>query len=278
MKQTIKLVGLDLDGTLLTTDHRITPRTRNAIARANAAGCLVIPATGRPLKGVPQEFLEIPGVDWAVTANGSTITDLSGKNSPMKFWIPTEDWFMVWDLTKDLNRVMDAFIDGAGCSTAALLERAEEWAPPGLADYIRKSRHAVSDVQEFVRGFEQIEKANLFFQDQKERMEAKRRIEATGRFEVTSSAPNNLELNAAGVSKGQALLVLAQKLGFEKSQVMACGDSGNDAVMLQKVGLGVAMGNADKEIRQLADYVTASNDEDGVAKAIEKFVLGEEIE
>ena len=278
MKQTIKLVGLDLDGTLLTTDHRITSRTRDAIARANAAGCLVIPATGRPLKGVPAEFLEIPGVDWAVTANGSTITDLTGKHPPMKFWIPTEHWFMVWDLTKDLNRVMDAFVDGVGCSTAALLERAEEWAPPGMADYIRQSRHAVPDVREFIRGFEQIEKANLFFQDQQERMEAKRRIEATGLFEVTSSAPNNLELNAAGVSKGQALLELAQQLGFEKSQVMACGDSGNDTVMLQKVGLGVAMGNASKEIQQLADYVTASNNEDGVAKAIEKFVLGEKFE
>ncbi len=275
MTYDIKLVGLDLDGTLLTTDHRITDRTREAIARATASGCLVVPATGRPLKGVPQEFLDIPGVDWAVTANGATVTDLTGREQPWHFWIPVEDWFRVKELLKDLDPVQDLFVNGCGYNSEKMMETVEEWAPLGLAPYMRKSRRSVPDLDAFARTLDKIEKANLFFQDPQARLEAKRRLDKAGFFAVTSSAPNNWELNAVGVNKGRALLALGERLGLRKEQVMACGDSGNDEVMLRTVGLGVAMGNASEAIKKAADRVTASNDEDGVAKAIEKYVLGE---
>ena len=98
------------------------------------------------------------------------------------------------------------------------------------------------------------------------------KAEAMG-LEVTSSLPTNLELNAGGVNKGRGLLALAKALGFAREQVMACGDSGNDAAMLKAVGLGVAMGNATPDILAAADAVTDTNDRDGVAKALERFVL-----
>lgn len=271
----IKLVGLDLDGTVLHNDHTIGPRTAGAIRRANEQGCLVIPATGRPLRGVPRDFLSIPGVNWAVTANGATVTDLTGAHEPLHFWIPVENWFLAKKLTAHLNCVLDLFVDGCAYNNESLMEKAEEWAPPGMADYIRQSRRSVPDVTEFARTLTGVEKANLFFYDPSQRMEARRILKETGLFAVTSSAPNNLELNAAGVNKGRALLELAKIMGWQKQQVMACGDSDNDAAMLQAVGLGVAMGNASPEIKALAHYVTASNEEDGVARALEKFVLAD---
>lgn len=274
MKQDIRLVGLDLDGTLLTCDQRITPRTKRAIQRANQAGCLVIPATGRAVQDIPEEFLQIPGVDWAVTTNGATVVDLTGKNEPLRFWIPTQHWMLAQQLTSDLDVAQDVFVNGHGYTSAELLERVEEWAPPGLAEYIRKSRRPLPDVAEFAKQFDKVEKTNLFFSDLAQRQEARRRLEKTGVFAVTSSAPNNLELNAAGVNKGRALLALAQKLGFEARQVMACGDSENDADMLRAVGLSVAMGNASPQIQSLADWVTDTNNQDGVAKALERFVPG----
>ena len=85
---------------------------------------------------------------------------------------------------------------------------------------------------------------------------------------------NNLEVSDEGATKGLALLELGRMLGLEKSQVMACGDSENDLAMLEAVGLGVAMGNALLAIQQKAAAVTATNDEDGVALALEKYVLG----
>ena len=90
---------------------------------------------------------------------------------------------------------------------------------------------------------------------------------------VTGALANNIEVNARGVNKGNGLLMLGKILGIEKEEIMACGDGLNDLAMLRAVGFGVAMANGNEEVKKYADYVTGSNDEDGVAKAIEKFVL-----
>ena len=96
---------------------------------------------------------------------------------------------------------------------------------------------------------------------------------AAGPTEITTSLDSNLEINAPGVTKGSALLALAKHLGLARSQLMAMGDSGNDLAMLQAAGLGVAMGNATEEVKAAADAVSADNNHDGVAVAIEKYVL-----
>ena len=91
--------------------------------------------------------------------------------------------------------------------------------------------------------------------------------------EITTSIEKNLELNAPGVNKGTGLMMLARRLGLRPDQVMACGDSGNDLEMIRRAGLGVAMGNSTRPVLEAADYVTLDNNHDGVAAAIEKFVL-----
>ena len=90
---------------------------------------------------------------------------------------------------------------------------------------------------------------------------------------ATSSIAENVEINAAAANKGQALLALAAHLGLRPEQTMAFGDGLNDVTMLRDAGVGVAMGNASDEIRALADVVTASCDEDGVAQVIEQLLL-----
>ena len=83
----------------------------------------------------------------------------------------------------------------------------------------------------------------------------------------------NLEINAPGVNKGMGLIQLGRLLGIEREEIMACGDGNNDLMMLKEVGFGVAMANGADEVKEVADYITLSNEEDGVAAAIEKFVL-----
>ena len=90
---------------------------------------------------------------------------------------------------------------------------------------------------------------------------------------MTESFLNNIEVNAAGVSKGKSLVNLGKLLGITREEIMACGDGTNDMNMLQEVGLGVDMANAVDEVKRAADVITASNDEEGVAEAIEKYVL-----
>ena len=94
-----------------------------------------------------------------------------------------------------------------------------------------------------------------------------------GNLSISDSMGTNLEINAPGVNKGMGLIQLGRLLGIEREEIMACGDGLNDLAMLRAVGFGVAMANGNEEVKKYADYVTGSNDEDGVAKAIEKFVL-----
>ena len=96
-------------------------------------------------------------------------------------------------------------------------------------------------------------------------------------FELSGGIPENIEVNAKGVDKGRALLALAGRLGFSRGQTMACGDASNDVAMLRAAGLGVAMGNATPEAVAAADVQTDTNNNDGVAKAIRRWVLGEEV-
>lgn len=270
----IRLVGLDIDGTLLNSTGQLTRRTEKAIRACIEAGCHVVPASGRPWGGLPGAFTSIPGVDWAVTANGATLVDLAAGQVAERRWMSREDWFFAWDLTAGFDRVMDLFLDGWGYSETAKLARAEEWAPAGLAGYLRSSRRAVEDVPAFARQQAAIEKANLFFTDPAQRLEAWRLLEESGRFEVSSSSAVGIELNAKGVDKAEGLFALGRRLGIEPAFIMACGDSGNDLPMLRRAGVGVAMGNAAPEVKAAARFVTDTNDNDGVAKALERFVLG----
>ena len=169
---------------------------------------------------------------------------------------------------------MDLFLDGWGYSDRAKLARAEEWAAPGMADYIRRSRRSVEDVHALACRHREIEKANLFFTCPAQRREAWRLLEESGRFEVSTSSAVGIELNAKGVDKAEGLFALGRRLGLEPARIMACGDSGNDLPMLRRAGAGVAMGNAAPEVKAAARFVTDSNDNDGVAKALERFVLG----
>lgn len=270
----IRLVGLDIDGTLLNSAGQLTMRTEQAIRACIAAGCLVVPASGRPWGGLPKAFTSIPGVDWAVTANGATLVDLAAGQVAERRWMSREDWFYAWDLTAGFDRVMDLFLDGWGYSEAAKLERAEDWAPPGMAGYLRSSRRSVENVHTFAGQQAAIEKANLFFTHPAQRLEAWRLLEESGRFEVSASSAVGIELNAKGVDKAEGLLALGRRLGIQPAFIMACGDAGNDLPMLRRAGVGVAMGNAAPAVKSAARFVTDTNDNDGVAKALERFVLG----
>lgn len=269
----IRLVGLDLDGTVLDSNKQISARTLQTIARANAQGCLVIPATGRPLAAVPREFLEIPGVDYAVTSNGATVVETATGNILCKTWLTVEQVQEVRRLVEGLYLVWDVFVEGQGYTQQKDLDRVAQWAPKGMEGYLAKTRKPVEDMEEFIGRQVGFEKCNLFFDDEAKRSKARQLIEQLGCYTVVSSTESNLEISAPGADKGTALLALGRKLGIAPQQVMACGDSENDAAMLQAVGLSVAMGNAPESIRQLSHTVTDTNDRDGVAKALERYVL-----
>ena len=273
--QNIRLVALDLDGTVFNDKKEITPRTLAALRAACAQGVVVLPATGRTASGVPAAFTSIPGVQYALTSNGASVVNLHTGEQLVNQSFATEDALKIYDILERGGGMMSIFIGGKSYTTRANAENHMDVVPENLKEYFRTTRIEVEDMHATLRAHaHEIEKYSMIYHTEAERDAAWREVERTcPGMELTSSLPRNMEINAPGVTKGSGLLALADYLGLARDQTMAVGDSGNDRAMLEAAGLGVAMGNATNEIREIADVITDDNNHDGVAVAIEKYVL-----
>ena len=141
-------------------------------------------------------------------------------------------------------------------------------------NYVRTTRIAVPDIQDVItKENRSMDKVQALFADMEERAAAWKELSELKELELVGSLSYNIEINAAGVNKGTALVALGEMLGIPRESIMACGDGDNDVHLLREVGFGVAMANAQPQVKKAADYITASNDEDGVARAIEKYAL-----
>lgn len=275
MNRNIKMIGMDLDGTLLNTDKKLTDYTKNVLAKAIEQGCTVLVATGRPVTAVPKELLEFPGMRYAVTANGARIMDVEKGNTIYENLLSPETAKQVLEVLAEYDDVYEIFIDGKGYTKADCLQRIDHYfEAPSMQEYMLTTRIPVEDVTETMFQYNRpVDKVHGIFHSVKERNDAAKRLEHIPGIVVAGAFANNLEANAAGTNKGIALLKLGEMLGIKQEEIMACGDGMNDYEMLKTVGFGVAMKNADERVKEIADYVTDTNDEDGVAKAIERFVL-----
>lgn len=145
---------------------------------------------------------------------------------------------------------------------------------PNMWDYFLRTRIAVDRLEDLLDEKEgNLDKVQMLFADMEEREEAWKELEREGVFELVGSLQYNIEINAVGVNKGTGLVNLGKMLGIRREEIMACGDGDNDIAMLKEVGFGVAMANAEEKVKAVADYITESNNDEGAAKAIEKFVL-----
>lgn len=275
MKQDIRLIGLDLDETLLTKNKTVSPRVMETIGRAVDKGIFVLPATGRPLQGIPDEVLAIPRLQYAVTSNGARVHNIQTGEVIYSDCFSKEKALEILRLCLPMDTQVGVFAGGKGYCSPKNLDYLRLNAGPDLEKYLRISRVAVEDLESFVEKSEEpIEKISIYFKGMELRQQLKQRLEDRGDLSVTSSIEHNLELNTATANKGTALLALGEKLGFDQSQIMAMGDNSNDVAMLEAAGFGVAMGNAPDWVKERADYVTLTNEQDGVAAAIE-YVMSE---
>ena len=258
MKIKTRMIGMDLDGTLLKSDKELTQYTKDVLKRAIEQGIIVMPATGRPITGVPKELLEFPGIRYAVTANGGR--DIAE---------------VMLDVFEHYDTFREIYFDGVGYASREALEHIGKYlSVPVMANYIMSTRVAVDDVRvKFDETKLPVDKIQALFTSVEDRDAARKEIEDVPGIEITGALPMNLEINAAGVNKGKAMIELGKLLGIPREEIMAFGDGNNDLKMLKEVGTGVAMENAIPSVKEAADYVTLSNDEEGVAKFIEKYVL-----
>lgn len=272
----IKMIGLDLDGTLLTDKKEITSRTMQALRAAIDRGIIVLIATGRPLTGIPEEIRAIPGMRYALTSNGAKVMDVLENRVVEEHLLSAELAEKALEICGKYDTLQEVYYDGISFAPEDMRDRIPRYHKnPNMWEYIQKTRVWKQDILQMVRRSRQgLDKIQILFADMEERTRAWRELSEVEGLELVGSLGYNIEINAAGVNKGTGLVSLGRRLGIKREEIMACGDGDNDTLMLREVGFGVAMANAEEEVKKAADYITLSNEEDGVAQAIEKFALG----
>lgn len=272
----IRMIGLDMDGTLLTTEKELTEHTREVLREAIDRGVVVLPATGRPLAGIPEEVLKFPGVRYAVASNGARIVDLKENRVIYEDLVPYETGRRVLEICSRYDSMLEIYYDGVGYAEEEKLKHLDEYVPRlPMARYIASSRRPVADVRAMHEERKApTDKVQALFRTTEECKKAWKEVEKEiPDIEITGALSNNIEVNAKGVNKGRGLMILGELLGIHREEIMAVGDGSNDIAMLREAGLGVAMENATEAVKAAADVVTLSNDQEGAAAAIEKYVL-----
>ena len=275
MEHKIKMIGLDLDGTLLTDKKELTARTKAVISSALRRGIVVLVATGRPWMGIPEELRNFPGMRYALTSNGARIIDAQEERVIEEHLLSPELALQALEICGKYDTLQEVYFDGQGYAPAdkmAVVERYHR--NPSMCEYMRKTRIPVDNIFKLVKEENRgLDKVQALFADMEERTQAWTELREVSGLELVGSLRYNIEINTAGVNKGTGLVNLGKVLGIKREEIMAFGDGDNDIVMLKEVGIGVAMANAEDKVKETADYITLSNEEDGVAEAIEKLVL-----
>lgn len=276
MNTRIKMVGTDLDGTLLNSKKQLSEYTSKVLSQAIEEGCIVLAATGRPYSALPKDLKDFPGMKYAVTTNGARVLDMETKETIFSNLLPIDIALQVLAIYQEYDVIDEVFINGVGYTHEEPMRRVAEYAEtPTMANYMLTTRTPVQDVGETIRRFgEPVDKVRAIFKYDEEREEAIKRMQQIPGIEISASSPKDLDANKSGINKGIALVKLGEYLGIKREEIMACGDDVNDLELLKEVGFAVAVENARDEIKEIADYITDTNDNDGVAKAIERFVLG----
>lgn len=274
----IRLIGFDLDGTLLAPDKRITRKTRGVLERCAQRKIVLVPVTGRPFSGIPEEIRRMEFIHYAVSSNGSVTSRVPDGKVMRSFMMSAQTVQRVLLCARRAaggrRFIAEVFTGGAGYhdGQTELLMKEKYRDKPALLAYFKASRKTVPDLQHFVSGgtFENI---SLMFSDGGQRQAAEGLLFDIPDIRVIVPASTDLEIVCGEADKGKALAGLAQDLGVRRDEVMAIGDGPNDRELLSCAGISVAMGNADGSLKDMADYVAQDNRHDGAAEAIERLVL-----
>ena len=269
----IKLLALDLDDTLLRRDLTISFRTRSVLKKAESAGVTVVLASGRAPRAMERYARELDlhkRAGYLVCNNGTTIQESHTGESVYEARLPTDAALSVFDLVEAEGLPVQVYED----DTIYVSRRNE------FADQDQKLTGFRQVVVENFRAMIAAGRQKLVIPGDPMLLRPLETILKTyigDRVTIFTSKPYFLEILPPATGKGEALMVVASKLGIKRDEVLAVGDSMNDESMIRWAGCGVAMRNGDDRIKAIASFVTArTNDEDGVADLVERHLLGGE--
>jgi len=264
-----KLIGIDLDDTLLNSNGIISEENKEAVRKAEAAGIKVVIISGRSYASTKQYLRELNLPNLTVSLNGAYVQEPSDDSTVAGFPISQE---ITEELIKDILpfHVHINFYNGEKVFCQGQSEHADY--------YSQLNRIEIDYVDSLEELSKTVQAGKLLMKDKHEKLKPIRDLlkEKYGdRLNIVFSKPFFLEVTDKKASKGAALMKVAELYGIKPEEVIAIGDSENDLSMIKSAGLGIAMGNSKDKIKKTADFVTLSNEENGVAYAINKFLFEE---
>ncbi len=266
----IKLIALDIDGTLLNSEHRITPRTKMAIDKARADNIQVVLASGRPLEGMMPHLTTLnltQNKDYVLCYNGGLVQCVGNGHIIEQLTLTGKDAKDLAAVSRDLGVFIHAFTQKHGLITPTL--------NPYTDHEAKINDLAITQLDFAELNDDDIVMKVMMIDDPEKLNNAIKCMppHVSDHFTMVKSAPIFLEFLNPNANKGNAIAALAKHLNIQQHEVMCVGDAENDHSMIEWAGLGVAMGNADDITKKLANKITATNDQDGVAEAILNFAM-----
>ena len=268
-----KLIALDIDGTLINSSLQLTESVKNTIAKAKAEGVKVVLCTGRPLKGV-EKFLDELNLkedgDYAATFNGALVQNTFTESPICHLTLNYENLVDLYNLSLEVGS-RSHFYD-----TKTLYTFNKDVSDYTVVEsYLTGAHLNITTIEDISKD---ISMSKFMMIDHPEILdECIKKIPKSyfEKYTIVRSMPFFLEFLNKEANKGSGIERLAAELGIKQEEVICVGDAENDKHMIEYAGLGVAMGNATSQIKDIADYITLSNDDDGVAHVINKFILSE---
>ncbi len=267
-----RVIALDLDGTLTNNEKEITPRTLKALFKAQEEGAIIVIASGRPsfgIKSVSDSLEMSTRGGYILSYNGGKIIDTTTHQSVFKRKLPEDVIPTVYHYAKEKGYALLGYKDGK-----IITETPDD-------EYVWEERRTNKMEIDGVDNLLEALVANpckLLMTGHEEDMakaESDLKEMLGSKMDIFRSAPFDLELVPKGIDKAETLKMLLEMLHLTPADLIAFGDGYNDLSMVKLAGMGVAMANAVPELKEVADYITLSNEEDGVAAALEHFSLGE---
>ena len=269
----VKLLALDLDGTVLRSDNTLSPVVGRALEKAAASGIEVAVASGRPFGSMPREILSIDGVDYVIASNGAAIYHQHKRI--FSDTLRPQDVQKILALTAGYDLIWEAFLDGETCTDRRYYDDPVRYGcSRAYIDYVRGSRAACDDMRGFIeRNRHRLDSVEFVCTDKDLREHLWASLEkAVPDVYITSSSRNFVEFMNGTATKANALRKLCELLDVDQKNTAAAGNADNDVDMLLFAGTGAAVRNATPKCLDAADLIVDTNDNDGIAELVEYLV------
>ena len=273
-----KMICIDMDGTLLNSKKKLSEVNKLALKKAYDNGVHIIICTGRNSKSALY-FANKIGIKSAIIVNnGAIVIDEDSEVLIFKEALEKEQCQKILELSKKyktipnfhslgkiyLNSKFRKFINNIFFNRKV----PEKYKIESIYLNEEKAWSSLFDEKKEVFG-----KCIMLDPSREKLKKLQGELDKTNLFEITYSGKYCLEINSKGVSKGRAVKILGEHYGIKQEEIICIGDNGNDISMIKYAGLGVAMKNGTEEVKKIADYITDTNDNNGVAKVVEKFIF-----